>query len=155
MRKLIVSLFLAGLAATWAAPVSRAGELSGTLTPEEVVRRAAQRMNAIADHTTAAMRQLTTECIRRIEELQSQGRQEEAIALARRCIHQLHEMAAQGIERVMAVAREAHHLLEQMQAGPEYHLAVERAKEMNVGRIRHTLERSVRAIRAALEEGAA
>lgn len=125
-------------------------DADGPPTPGEVARRCIHRLNTIGDRTVDAIRDITHECLPRIERLVAAGHQKEAELLARRCIHHIRSVAEDSLDAIGSLTQRCHRILHRLGARPALHEAVDDAARENAGRIRHAAARSIHAIRDAL-----
>ena len=121
-------------------------------TPEEIARRCIHSVTHLSERCVRANAETAHECIRRIEALLERGHVEEAVHLARRCVREIEERSDHCVEEIHHRCRRCVNALLDL-GEEELARRVARACHRAVGRVRHSEQRAVNAIRSLFGEG--
>ncbi|MBC8354936.1 MAG: hypothetical protein H8E66_23405 [Planctomycetes bacterium] len=120
-------------------------------SPEDVAERCANKVEQVVERATNAAQDETHECVRRINALQDEGRDEAAKRVARECITNATERTHNAVRYVNAVCDECVEVLLRLDA-PQLARRINHLCDEAVETLRVILHREKNAILDALED---
>lgn len=119
--------------------------------PQDVAERCANKVEQVVERATNAARDETRECVRKINALQGQGRDEAAKKVARECIANATQRTRNAVRYTNAVCDECIEVLLRLDA-PRLARRINNLCEEAVETMRVILQREKNAILDALED---
>lgn len=120
-------------------------------SPEDVAERCADRVEQVVERAANAAQDETHECVRRINALQDQGRDEAAAKLARECINNATQRTQNAARYVEEICDECIEVLLRLDA-PQLARRINHLCDEAVETLRVILQREKNAILDALED---
>jgi hypothetical protein len=120
------------------------------LTPEEVAANCIERVTALAARCAQHNTDLGAMCVAKINELIADGQDDEALALAERCVGYIREASGHCAHRIRHDCRRCLHLLERLEADDELIVDVEDACRTALDLVRTSAQTAIQEISDAV-----